>query len=179
MLEKVKEAELEDGQAGRTPQGDGWFVVNVAHASAMGSEKLGSGAIFEGRRGQFPEFGFNVRVLQPGQPNAMYHRETAQEACLVIRGECIAIVEDEERQLGPGDFLHLPAGTAHVLVGAGDEPCAVVMAGARKPDLEILYPVSAPAARYGASVENETSDRRVAYGDQPPPRVGHLGERPW
>jgi uncharacterized cupin superfamily protein len=29
---------------------------------------------------RFEEFGFNLRVLEPGQFNARYHRENAQEA---------------------------------------------------------------------------------------------------
>lgn len=179
MFETIPEAELEDGPTGRVPTDDGWYMVNVAEAAAISSGKLGTGVIFQGRRDQFPELGFNVRVLQPGQPNAMYHRERAQEACLVLRGECIAIVEEQERRLGTGDFLHLPPGTAHVLIGAGGGPCVVVMAGARKSDIEVLYPVSAAAARHGASVRENTSDVRVAYGDQPQPRFGALGARPW
>jgi uncharacterized cupin superfamily protein len=43
--------------------------------------------MFEARVGTFPELGVNIRLLQPGQPAAMYHREGAQEACLVLSGE--------------------------------------------------------------------------------------------
>ena len=38
------------------------------------------------------------------------------------------------------DFLHCPAGTEHVFVGAGDGPCAILMIGSRRPD--VPYPVS-------------------------------------
>ncbi len=37
------------------------------------------------------------------------------------------------------------------------------MAGARKPQREVLYPVSQVAARYGASVERETASPEEAY----------------
>jgi hypothetical protein len=37
------------------------------------------------------------------------------------------------------------------------------MAGARSKDMQALYPVSELAARYGASVEEETSDVERAY----------------
>ena len=67
-----------------------------------------------------------------------------------------------------GDFLFAPARTAHVFVGAGDEPCAIVMVGARKPSEELLYPVSEAAAKHGASVERATDDPRVAYSAMRP-----------
>jgi uncharacterized cupin superfamily protein len=146
----------------------GWFVVNVADAHATVSERFGASARFEDRAdAPFPEFGINVRLVQPGQPTALYHRENAQEAFLVLSGECVLIVEDEEHPLRKGDFVHLPAGTAHVLVGAGDGPSSVLMVGTRKDPEELLYPVSEPAARHGASVERETSDEAEAYGSNP------------
>jgi uncharacterized cupin superfamily protein len=146
------------------PDGDGWFIINIAEAQAVRTEKLGEAVLFEDRRThRFPEFGINVHVLQPGQPNAMYHRENAQEAFLVLNGECVAIVEDREYPLRKGDFLYTPPGTDHVLVGAGDAPCAILMAGTRKDPEELLYPVSEVAARYGASVPEETPDEGRAY----------------
>jgi quercetin dioxygenase-like cupin family protein len=38
----------------------------------------------------------------------------------VLSGECIAVVEGEERRMGPWDYLHCPPGTNHITVGAGD-----------------------------------------------------------
>jgi len=62
------------------------------------------------------------------------------------------------------DYAHLPSGTAHVCVGAGTGPCAVLMVGTRRGDDErILYPVSPTAARHGASVETETPSPDEAY----------------
>lgn len=160
------------------PPGDRWFVVNVADAHATVSERFGASARFEDRAaGPFPEFGINVRVAQPGQPTALYHRENAQEAFLVLDGECVLVVEDEEHPLRKGDFVHLPAGTAHVLVGAGEGPCSVLMVGARKDPEELHYPVSEPAARHGASAERETTDESEAYGPNPL-RTSRLG-LPW
>ena len=149
----------EPGQAG------GWFVVNVADAKATRSERFGSSARFEDRENApFPEFAINVRVLDPGQPASLYHAEDAQEAFLVLSGECLLIVEDEERPLRKGDFVHLPPGVPHVLVGAGDGPSSVLMVGARKGGHHVVYPVNERAARYGASAERETSVPREAYG---------------
>ena len=155
-------------EAGIAPDGDGWFIVNVADAAGLHSERFGDGCRFEGST-RFEELGFNIRVLQPGQPASLYHRETAAEAFLVIAGECVAIVEDLERPMRAGDFLHAPPGTAHVLVGAGNGPCVIAMAGARKDSVELLYPESEIAARHGASAEVETSDPATAYAGTPPP----------
>jgi uncharacterized cupin superfamily protein len=172
----VGEAEVRAGdEGGLVPQDDGWFVVNLADATVMHTDRFGDGWRLEGKAA-FPEFGINVRILQPGQPNALYHREDAQEAFLVLSGECVAIVEDEERPMRKGDFLHAPAGVAHTFVGAGEGPCAILMVGARRPGVEFQFPVSAVAGGYGASVEQEieTDTPRVAYAgtmSAPPERT--------
>ena len=70
--------------------------------------------------------------------------------------------ENEERILRPWDFFHAPAWTEHAFAGAGNEPCVILMVGARS-DPGVRYPVSELAARYGASVAEETSDSRRAY----------------
>jgi uncharacterized cupin superfamily protein len=102
--------------------------------------------------------------MQPGQPNCRYHSEPVQEDFLVLHGECVVILEGEERHLRQWDFVHCPAGTEHVFVGAGEGPSAVLMIGSRRRD-EAHYPVNATAARYDASVERETDDPAEAYAD--------------
>ena len=72
----------------------------------------------------------------------------------MLSGECLAIVEGEERRMGPWDYLHCPPGTAHITVGAGDGPCAILMAGTRRPGRPIHYPVHALAQRHGAAAED-------------------------
>ena len=105
---------------------------------------------------EFPQFGINVTVLEPGQ-SSVYHAESNQEAFLVLGGECRLLVEGEERRLRAWDFFHSPPWTEHAFVGAGDRPCVILMVGAHVSP-EVRYPVSELAARYGASVEKETSD---------------------
>ena len=86
----------------------------------------------------------------------------------MLEGECLLIVEDEERPLRRWDFVHCPPWTAHVLLGAGDGPCAILAVGARNAGRDIVYPVSDVAGRYGASVEEETRDASAAYASWPP-----------
>jgi uncharacterized cupin superfamily protein len=163
----VPEATLTRADHGLVPEGDGWFIVNVTEAQAAHSERFGMACRFEGPD-EFPEFGINLRVLEPGQPNGLYHRENAQEAFLVLSGECRAIVEEQERPMRAGDFFYTPPNTAHVLVGAGDGPCAILMVGTRKgADEELLYPVSVVAGHYGASADRATDDAATAYAGSP------------
>ena len=164
----VEEATSEETPYGRHITSDGWFVLNLADALAVRNEEKG-GACYplEGREARFRDFGVNVRVLWPGDPNALYHAETAQEGFLVLSGECTLLVEEEERTLRQWDYFHSPSETHHILVGAGNGPCAILMIGAR-PDVETLhYPVSAVAARHNASAAEETSDADAAYADWP------------
>ena len=57
-------------------------------------------------------------------------------------------------------------------MGAGDEPCAILMVGSRTGEWTVRYPVSELAARYGASVERETSSPDEAYAEWEPSRRG-------
>lgn len=176
------EARLEDSGAGLAPATDGWFVVNVRDTAWLTSETFGSGCVFESREASFPQVGINVAVMLPGEPNCLYHSENLQEAFLVLSGECTLLVEGEERPLRAWDFVHCPAGTEHVFVGAGDGPCVVLMVGARSEDEQLLYPVSELAARYGASAEEETPDPRTAYArfERPSPaRPPYWDSLPW
>jgi len=164
----VAEARLEHSGSGLAPASEGWFVVNVRDAEWLTSENgekrpSGSECAFEGRTMEFPQFGIRLHVLEPGEPNGLYHTESVQEDFLVLSGECTLLVEGEERLLRPWDFVHSPAGTEHIFVGAGAEPCVILMAGARAEPWTVLYPVSELAARYGASAVEETSDPGQAY----------------
>ena len=164
----VKEASSEETPYGRYITSDGWFVLNLADALAVRNDEKGGAAYpLEARESPFSDLGVNVRVLWPGEPNALYHSEGVQEGFLVLAGECTLIVEEEERPLRQWDYFHCPANTRHVIVGAGDGPCVILMVGAR-PEVETLhYPVSEVAAKYGASASKETDEPDEAYADWP------------
>jgi uncharacterized cupin superfamily protein len=160
--ETVPEAQLQQTDAGLIPQGDGWFVLNARKATWVKSEERGQDTDFEGRQ-EWTQLGFRIHVLLPGQRNGMYHRERGQEDFLVVSGECVLVIEGEERRLKAWDFVHCPPWTHHVFVGAGDEPCVIVMTGGRSGGFEVVYAVSDVAAKYGASVGEETSSPDEAY----------------
>jgi uncharacterized cupin superfamily protein len=100
----------------------------------------------------------------------------------VLAGECTLLVEGEERVLRAWDFFHSPAGTGHILVGAGQQPCAILMVGSRTGEWTVHYPVSELASRYGASAAEETSDPDEAYADFEPSRrarPSYWSRLPW
>jgi uncharacterized cupin superfamily protein len=162
----VPEASLEQTEAGLAPRQPGWFVLNVADVVWERNDKVGQWTKFEGKWGEFEHYGIGIHVLQPGQPNGIYHSEALQESFLVLSGECLLLIEEEERRLRAWDFVHCPAGTRHIFVGAGEAPCAILMVGARG-DNKLHYPRSELARRYGVETPEETDLPREAYRDWP------------
>jgi uncharacterized cupin superfamily protein len=183
----MSEAPLTDSGSGLAPGGDGWFVVNVRDAAWLTNENPeqkppGSDVRFESREFPFPQVGIKIRVLEPGQPNGLYHSENAQEDFLVLSGECRLLIEEQERLLEPWDFVHCPPGTHHIFVGAGDGPCVILMVGARLKTEELHYPVSELALRYRAGVEEETTDFEQVYPRFEPSRrerPSYWDQLPW
>lgn len=159
------------------PPMDRPFVLSLADARALSHSRRATLIDFEPDDAPWPDLGVNVQVMQPGHPNCRYHSEPGQEDFLVLHGECIVILDGEERSLHQWDFVHCPAGTEHVFVGAGDGPSAVLMIGSRD-DRAAHYPVNDRAARYDASVAEATDDVAEAYADwrqEPRRRI----DNPW
>jgi hypothetical protein len=95
----VQEARSEETPYGRYMTSDGWFVLNLADALAVRNEEKG-GATYplEPREAPFVDFGVNVKIVWPGDPNALYHSEGVQEGFLVLSGEC---TRSSKRRNGP------------------------------------------------------------------------------
>jgi uncharacterized cupin superfamily protein len=160
----VQEAKLKKTEAGLVPEGDGWFVVNARESRWYENEDFGRWTRFEGEP-RFADLGINVSVLGPGQPACMYHREENQEDFLVLAGDCLLLVEGEERPLKTWDFVHCPAWTEHVFVG-GSAPCLIVAVGTRAGE-GLFYPVNELAKGHGASVLEDTESGEEAYARFP------------
>ena len=172
---------------------DGWFVVNVRDAAWLTNGAFGARCVFEGdtpvlrKRPDLPvhkfaDVGLTLQVVQPGQPSGMYHAESNQEDILVLDGECLLLVEGEERPLQAWDFVHCPPGTEHVFVGGGEGPCVIFMTGRRTREKSIVYPGSELARRHSAGVEAETSSPAEAYASFPhwqPKRPDTWNGLPW
>jgi uncharacterized cupin superfamily protein len=185
----VDEARLEPVASGLAPVSAGWFVVNARDAAWVSNPEFGGVCIFESDdfvlRGRpdldeyvKPGAGFTLRVVPPGKPASLYHAESVHEDFLVLQGACVLIVEDQERELRPWDFVHCPPGTAHTFVALGDRPCVLLATGNRRDDLERVYVRSEPALRRDASVtaDSPTQPRRGEWRVERPDRWDEL---PW
>jgi uncharacterized cupin superfamily protein len=184
----VEEARLERLSSGLAPVTPGWFVVNVRDAAWETNANLGAMCAFEGEDAQFTQLGINVRVIRPGQTRWLYHAEENQEDFLVVAGECLLLVEDEERLLRAWDFVHCPPGTAHAFVPTGEGPCIIVMTGSRSTEwpksLKVVYPRSELALRHGVGVETEATSPAEAWAQMGIPawkleRPHGWDELPW
>ena len=102
----VEEARLEENESGLAPATEGWFVVNVRDAAWDNHDVFGASCMFESPAAEFTELGIRICVLRPGQPNGLYHGEETQEDFLVLSGECLLLVQGEERRLRAWDFFH-------------------------------------------------------------------------
>ncbi len=154
------------------------LIVNLGDAAAYGHPRRATHVRLEPENASWPDTGVNVQVMAPGQPNCRYHSEPVQEDFLVLHGECIVILDGEERRLRQWDFVHCPAGTEHVFVGAGDGPSAVLMIGSRREDAA-HYPVNETAARYDASVKEPTDVPAEAYADWRSDSSPERIQNPW
>lgn len=185
----VTEAHLEPVASGLAPVTPGWFIVNTADAAWVNNEWSGGVCIFESDdfvlRGRpdlseyvKPNAGFTIRVVPPGQPADLYHAESVEEDFLILMGECVLIIEDQERPLRPWDFVHCPPMTAHTFVATPAGPCVILAAGNRRDDLERVYRRSEVALRHdaGPDVDTENPDRRGTWEVRRPARWDEL---PW
>ena len=165
----VPEARLEQTESGLVAAGEGWFVLNARDARWHHRDGRGARLMFDGET-YFPQVGVSLFVLAPGEPIGMYHWEADQEDFLVLSGEALLIIEGEERPLRQWDLVHCPAETKHIIVGAGDAPCAILGVGAREHQRDGFsggYTVDEAALRHGAGVDQETTEVKEAYARVP------------
>jgi uncharacterized cupin superfamily protein len=163
----MEEAKLTQTETGCDPEGDGWFIRNLDEVTWERLPDNGTWHVFGAADAPFTQFALGPHILMPGEANGMYHAESSeQEGFLVLAGECVAVVEGEERRMRQWDYLHCPPGTHHITIGAGDGPCAILMIGGRSAENTVTYPVDPVAARHGASVKQETNDPKEAYADR-------------
>ena len=144
-----------------------WYVVNAREGKWWDRGPRGhSRSLIQDDEAQV---GVNQFVLEQGQPMSMYHWEADQEGFLVLSGEALLILEDEERPLRQWDYFHCPPNVSHTIVGEGDGPCVILAVGARVPRDSGWggYPYSELAMKYDASAEEETTDPDVAYARFP------------
>jgi uncharacterized cupin superfamily protein len=149
-----------------------WWIRSVRELQWQENE-LGATVEFDRGGERFEELGVNLTALQPGQSMTMYHRERSQEGFLVLRGECLLIVESQEVLLRRWDYFHCPPDVAHAIVGAGEGLSLVLAVGNRLGPDGIVYPRDETALKHAAGVEQETPHPREAYArfTRPAPEI--------
>ncbi len=157
----MQEAQMEKTPEWQVPADDGWFIRNLGELAWATVPGFGVW--------RYLGVGLHVHVLQPGEAPGYYHAEEAEEEFVVLSGECVAVVEGQERRMRRWDYLHSPPGTAHITVGSGDEPCAILMFGSPDPSRKVEWIADETAARHGAGVARTTGRATEAYGEQPEP----------
>ncbi len=154
----------------------GWYVRDIRDMKWWDRGPRGSFA--ELADDEEAQVGVNLFVLGPGQPMSMYHWEAKQEDFLVLSGEAVLIVEDEERPLRQWDFFHCPPNVSHTIVGSGSGPSVVLALGllSESQDNWGGYPYSELAMKHDASAEEETTEPAVAYARFPERIEGEFRE---
>jgi uncharacterized cupin superfamily protein len=166
----VEESSPKPTEYGLVPQSGGWYVVNARETRWVGTDDLWRGAWLEPEE-PWESLGFHLTVLDPGKPMAKYHAESNQEEFLIVSGECLLVIEGEERRLRPWDFVHCPPWTEHVLIGAGNGPSVIVAVSTRASGSRVRYIATDVAQRHGAAPPHDTESPREAYADSSPPRI--------
>ena len=155
-----------------------WYVLNVRDAEW--DDRGPRGFVAPLVREDGAQVGVNLFVVGPGEPMAMYHWEADQEGFLVLAGEALLIVENEEHPLRQWDYFHKPPRVSHTIVGAGSGPCAILAVGARIDSVDNPdwggYPLSEVAMEYDAASTVETTDPAVAHARFPKRQPGEFRE---
>ena len=96
------EARIEATETGDQAADPGWFILNASRMSWSATEGGGTWMAPESQAAQSQKLGFGIHVLYPGDRPGFYHAEDEQEDFLVLSGECLALVQGQERRMGPG-----------------------------------------------------------------------------
>ncbi|HLY85320.1 MAG TPA: cupin domain-containing protein [Gaiellaceae bacterium] len=154
-----------------------WFVRNIR--DLQWRERPSRGFVTELVDDDSAQVGANLFVLRPGESMSMYHWEADQEGFLVLSGEALLILEDEEHPLRQWDYFHCPASVPHTIVGTGSGPAAILALGARQHQEGQGwggYPYSEVAMKHDASAEEETTSAKIAYARFPESRPAEYQE---
>jgi mannose-6-phosphate isomerase-like protein (cupin superfamily) len=122
-----------------------------------------------------PNAGFTIRVVPPGQPAALYHAESVQEDFLILMGECVLIIENQERHLRAWDFVHCPPMTDFLRRNPG-AATTMVRAGVKGKDTAIdreLAGLAATNALLPGTLTPRLSTLVVRLGCDIPGSQGH------
>ena len=106
-----------------SPEGEGWFVLNAREAAWWRSDELGQATTFEGELRDSPSSASTLRCCCRASRTACITASRSRRTSSSCTASASVILDGEERRLRAWDFVHCPAMSEHVFVGAGDGPC--------------------------------------------------------
>jgi uncharacterized cupin superfamily protein len=109
-------------------------AVTASHPWNPNSEFTGTRlAVLSG----LTRIGVSLMKVPPGKESFVYHsQEREEEWIYVISGRGVAEIEDEEFEVGSGDFMGFPTGIAHHLRNPYEEDL-VYLVGGENVDIEV------------------------------------------
>jgi uncharacterized cupin superfamily protein len=113
--------------------------------------------------------GVHLNVIAPGDMSTVHHsHELVDEFMYLVSGTATVWIGDDEFEVGPGDFVGLPArGPAHSLKNTGTSDVTYLIGGGR-PSIDVcnypklkkrLYLVERPDGRHREFVELDAIER--------------------
>jgi len=110
--------------------GDLMIVRNLQDREVLETTYLAHGGAFAQMvldRRVLKEIGFlAVARLAPGK-EIERHIDPMEEIYFVLSGTGLMQVDDESRQVGPGDATWIPTGSGHALMNNGQEDCVILV----------------------------------------------------
>jgi len=99
------------------------------------TQRLNPGSAFQGtwlsRLAGLSRLGVSCAWIAPGQESFAYHAHNVEEEWIyILSGRGVVLVDGKEHEVGPGDFLGLPAPQVpHLLRNPGPDELAYLMGG--------------------------------------------------
>ena len=125
------------------------WIVKIVHNQGSAPSEIESlgpyqieSLISPAEEGRFTAY--RVRI-EAGQETSESYHQIAEECYYVVRGKGIAVLDDSEYVLEPGDFLRLPPGTRHKFVTSDSalEMLDIHSPGSR-PDRDVYFSGETP-----------------------------------
>ncbi|CZF86144.1 cupin domain-containing protein [Grimontia marina] len=86
--------------------------------------------------------GFHVVEIEPGFESTEYHVHYFEDECVyILSGTATVTIDDEDFEVGEGDFIGYPAGgLPHIMINTGNETLRCIIVGQRLDHDEADYP---------------------------------------
>ncbi|WP_281543620.1 cupin domain-containing protein [Grimontia sp. SpTr1] len=86
--------------------------------------------------------GFHIVEIEPGYESTEYHVHYFEDECVyILSGTATVTIDDEDFEVGEGDFIGYPAGgLPHIMTNTGDETLRCIVVGQRLDHDEADYP---------------------------------------